>query len=59
MARKTGGKGPGGCKGKEECDAFCNNPDNQETCFNFAKDNGMIPEKDLKYDASRYILPHY
>lgn len=48
MARKTGGKGPGGCMGQEECDAFCNNPDNQETCFNFARDNGMIPEEDLK-----------
>jgi len=48
MARKTGGKGPDGCKNKEECDAFCGNPDNQETCLNFAKDNGMIPEADLK-----------
>src|SRR3989344_1626998 len=48
MARKTGGKGPGGCKGKEMCEAFCNNPDNQETCFNFAKDNGMMPEEEIK-----------
>ena len=48
MMKKTGGKGPGGCKGKEECDAFCDNPDNQETCFQFGRDNGMIPEEELK-----------
>lgn len=48
MARKTGGKGPGGCQGKEECESFCSNPDNQETCFNFAKENGMMSEEDLR-----------
>jgi hypothetical protein len=47
-AIKTGGKGPGGCVGKDACDTFCNNPDNQDTCFNFAKDNGMIPGADLQ-----------
>ncbi|MCX6702994.1 MAG: hypothetical protein NTW60_03985, partial [Candidatus Wolfebacteria bacterium] len=34
--------------GKDQCDAFCNNPDNQQTCFNFAKENGMIPREDLQ-----------
>ena len=48
MMKKTGGKGPGNCKGKEECDTFCQNPDNQETCFQFGRDNGMIPEEELK-----------
>ena len=32
MARKTKGKGPGGCKGKDECEAFCQNEENMETC---------------------------
>jgi len=45
---KTGGKGPGECVGKEACDAFCSNTDNQETCFNFGKDNGLIPQEDLQ-----------
>ncbi|MCX6753582.1 MAG: hypothetical protein NTV03_00810, partial [Candidatus Nomurabacteria bacterium] len=45
---KNGNKGPGGCIGKDACNTFCNNPDNQETCFNFAKDNGMISEEDLQ-----------
>lgn len=48
MAKKTGGKGPGGCKDKEECGVFCNNPDNQQACFEFGRDNGMIPPEDLK-----------
>ncbi len=45
---KNGGKGPGGCIGKDACNTFCNDPANQETCFNFGKDNGMIPEADLQ-----------
>ena len=48
MFKKTGGKGPGGCKGKDECEEFCNNPENQETCFNFGKEHDMIPEEKLK-----------
>src|SRR3989344_6398863 len=48
MARKTGGKGPGDCRGKGECESFCQNPDNQETCFNFGKEHGLIPEEDLR-----------
>lgn len=46
MARKTGGKGPGGCRGKEECDAFCEN--NQDLCFDFAREKGLIPEEEIK-----------
>ena len=38
--------GPGGCKGKADCEAFC--VVNQETCFNWAKDHGMLSEEDLK-----------
>jgi hypothetical protein len=48
MALKTGGKGPGGCRGKDQCEKFCQDPANEEICFNFAKEHGMIPEEDLK-----------
>lgn len=41
MARKTGGKGPGGCRGRE-CEAFCSNPDNGEVCYNFALEHGLM-----------------
>ena len=38
--------GPGGCQGKEECDAFCENPDNMEECIEFGEKMGMIsPEE--------------
>jgi len=38
--------GPGGCKGEEECRAFCDDPDNMETCLNFAIQIGdMSPEE--------------
>lgn len=38
--------GPGGCKGQEECEAFCNEPANMEECLNFAVQIGdMEPEE--------------
>ena len=49
MAKKPRGKGPGGCRGKEECDAFCtSSPENEELCFNFGKENGLIPPEQLQ-----------
>lgn len=55
MARKTGGKGPGGCV-RDECEEYCENPDHQDACFAFAKEHGLISEEDLahmKEGASR------
>ncbi|MDP2926636.1 MAG: hypothetical protein Q8N65_00650 [bacterium] len=38
--------GPGGCKGKEECEAFCQNPENGQACVDFAVKAGDIsPEE--------------
>ncbi len=47
MFRKTGGKGPGGCRGRQ-CESFCDDPANQETCFNFASEHGLIPPEELE-----------
>ena len=47
MFRKTGGKGPGGCRGRK-CEDFCDDPANQETCFNFASEHGLIPPEELE-----------
>lgn len=41
MVKKTGGKGPGGCRGRE-CKEFCENPNNSEVCYNFAKEYGLM-----------------
>ncbi|TSC62464.1 MAG: hypothetical protein Greene041614_437 [Parcubacteria group bacterium Greene0416_14] len=39
--------GPGGCKTFEECEAFCNDPQNEDTCFNFAREHGLMPQEEL------------
>ncbi len=41
--------GPGACQGKEECEAYCQNPDNMEECMEFGEKMGMISseEKDM------------
>ena len=40
--------GPGGCRSPEECDVFCSNPENRETCMNFSIDSGMISREDME-----------
>ncbi|OGI63165.1 hypothetical protein A2818_01865 [Candidatus Nomurabacteria bacterium RIFCSPHIGHO2_01_FULL_40_12] len=45
--KKAGGKGPGGCKGRQ-CQAFCEQPNNQQACFEWAKENGVLKEDDLR-----------
>lgn len=44
MIKKTGGRGPGGCRGKEQCEAYCE--DNGEACFAFAEEHGILREED-------------
>lgn len=39
--------GPGGCRGRE-CEKFCNDPANRETCFEFAKSNNLLPPGELE-----------
>ncbi|MDD5547660.1 MAG: hypothetical protein PHN74_02055 [Candidatus Pacebacteria bacterium] len=34
------------CKGKAACDAYCQTPDNMETCMNFAIEAGMMNEEE-------------
>lgn len=49
--------GPGGCRGQRECDAFCSNPENREECFNFAKNNNLIPQEEIeKMEKEREII---
>ncbi len=50
------GGGPGGCKGPQECKAHCDNPSNQQACFDFAKGQGLIsPEDQPKFEAGLKI----
>lgn len=34
--------GPGGCKGKAECEQYCENSDHLEECVTFAQKNGLL-----------------
>src|SRR3989338_1141094 len=40
--------GPGGCRGRQQCDAFCGKPENQEICFQFAVENNLIPPEGIE-----------
>ncbi|KKU68518.1 MAG: hypothetical protein UX89_C0003G0020 [Parcubacteria group bacterium GW2011_GWA2_47_16] len=44
MIKKTGGRGPGGCRGREQCEAYCE--ENQEACFAFAEEHDLLREED-------------
>ncbi|MBI2013413.1 MAG: hypothetical protein HYS87_01130 [Candidatus Colwellbacteria bacterium] len=40
------GKMPGGCRTKEQCEAYCNDENNVEECFRFAEEAGFISDED-------------
>lgn len=52
---KQGVQMPGGCKNKKECDAFCSEPDNMETCIAFAERAGFMNKEEL--DEAKKMLP--
>ncbi|MFZ5559536.1 MAG: hypothetical protein ACOZAL_01950 [Patescibacteria group bacterium] len=43
---KAGGQGPGGCKGKEECEIYCSNPEHGEECMKFAVEMGFMSQEE-------------
>lgn len=45
--KKTGMTGPGGCKGKNECNTYCGNPEHMDECVVFAEKNGIMSNKQL------------
>src|SRR3990167_1892325 len=45
MFKKTGGKGPGGCKGKA-CQAYCEDESHREACIAFALEHDLMSEED-------------
>lgn len=50
MVKKTGGRGPGGCR-RDECESYCEDPRNAEACYNFAKEYGLMdPEMEKGSD---------
>lgn len=52
MIKAMGGKGPGGCRGRESCESFCKNEANQETCANFMTE---VLEKNPDLNVEEFI----
>jgi len=50
IIKETGGKGPGGCSGKDQCDAYCQ--ENQDECFKFAKEHNLLKPEDQEKIAN-------
>src|SRR3989338_3937894 len=38
----------GNCANKDACKAYCDNPDNEESCVSFAEKHNLIPKEDIK-----------
>src|SRR3989338_6808105 len=45
---KKNGANPPPCRGKAECDAYCQEPENFEGCLTFAEAAGLIPPEELE-----------
>ncbi|MEK9173290.1 MAG: hypothetical protein AAB594_01820 [Patescibacteria group bacterium] len=54
LARKSGGQGPGGCRGRE-CETYCNDQNHQEECFKFAEERGLIPKEELERAKEGFV----
>ena len=44
----AGAKGPGGCNGKDECEAFCDSMEHIDECVAFAEKNDLMPARELE-----------
>lgn len=53
-AIKRGVKPPP-CRGKDECDAYCSEPQNMEVCMNFAIEAGFMDEKERE-ESQKVLL---
>lgn len=46
--------GPGGCKGPQECQAYCSDQSHMEECMNFASQNGMINKNEANMKMQQF-----
>lgn len=47
-AVRAGKQLPGGCKNKNECEAYCSQPDNMEACMEFALEAGFMSSEEAR-----------
>lgn len=43
----AGDKGPGGCRGKDECENYCNDTSHINECIAFGEEHNLIPPEEL------------
>jgi len=48
-------EGPGGCKSKEDCESFCDNPDNLNECMEFSVRAGMMTQEEFEHNKERMM----
>lgn len=53
-ALAAGAQLPGGCRNKNECETYCENPDHMEECIAFGEAAGFIPPDELE-DAHKAL----
>ena len=44
----AGSKGPGGCRGKNECETYCNDISHIDECVAFGEKTNLIPPQELE-----------
>ena len=49
MPLMKSGETPGGCKSKDECEAYCESDEHFDECISFAEKHGMIHEEERKH----------
>lgn len=49
MPLMKSGETPGGCKSKDECEAYCETEEHFDECISFAEKHGMIPEEEREH----------
>lgn len=54
-AMKSGIKPPGNCRGKKQCETYCNEPSHMEECLAFAETAGFIPPEEAA--MARKMMP--
>jgi len=54
-ALTSGLQTPGNCRGENECELYCGNPDHQEECFDFALAAGLISPEEA--EMARKFIP--
>lgn len=47
-ALREGASLPGGCRGKDSCRAYCENPEHLDECLAFAERAGLLPAEEAK-----------